>query len=441
MKTTLKGLMLGFAFVIPAFAQNPQFDQTNLFVKLEKGQKLPKSTLIRSSKNLFGDIYLVSTSDLNSLEKELNRNKNVKFTERNYFAGQRDIPQADYTKSFSGSFNYSNFNDPEVSKIWSFQDANRSGISVNKSYLSPLNTGKEEVIVAVVDTGVDYDHEDLKDVMWKNTQEIPDNGIDDDQNGYIDDVFGINTIDRDKNGVASGDPMASHAHGTHVAGTIAAKQNNNIGIAGIASMVKIMAIRTVPDASDETDLDIVESFLYAAKHGARIINCSFGKSHNEGAMIVKETIDHIGSEFGTLVVAAAGNDYGKDIDTDLVYPASFESDSLLVVASTMENGGLSWFSNIGRKNVDLSAPGSNIYSTVPGNGYANMSGTSMATPTTVGVAAEVLSHFPEMTPSELKNTLMDSVTEVEDFSDKMVTSGRVDLFNALELALTNATNP
>lgn len=441
MKTTLKGLLLGLTFILPAMAQNPKFDQTKLFVKVKKGQKLPQSKFINSSKNLFGDIYLVSTSNLSALENEMQLNESVNYTEKNFFAGDRVIPQANYNKSLGGGYFYASFNDPEVSKIWSFQDANRSGVSVNKSYLAPLNTGKTEVVVAVVDTGVDYNHEDLKDVMWVNKNEIPDNGIDDDGNGYIDDIYGINTIDRDERGVASGDPMASHAHGTHVAGTIGAKQNNNIGIAGIASTVKIMAIRTVPDASDETDVDVVESFLYAAKHGAKIINCSFGKTHNEGGMIVQETIEHIGSTFGTLVVAAAGNDYGKDIDTDLVYPASFESDYLMVVASTMESGGLSWFSNIGFKNVDVAAPGSNIYSTVPGNGYANMSGTSMATPTTVGVAAEVLSHFPNLSPIELKQTLMDSVTKVDDFSEKMATGGRVDLYNALMLALTNATNP
>lgn len=441
MKTTLKGLILGLFVAIPAMAQTPKVDYTQLFVKVNSGKKLPNSKFISKAKNLFGDVYLVSTSNLKELEKDLKKSSSIKYTERNYYAGDRTLPEIDNTKSFGAFYFNNSFNDPEVRKIWSFQDAEKSGVSVNKSYLAPLNTGKTEVIVAVVDTGVDYNHEDLKDVMWKNTNEIPNNGIDDDMNGYVDDVYGINTIDRDENGNASGDPMAGHAHGTHVSGTIAAKQNNNIGIAGIASTVKIMAIKTVPDASDETDVDVVESFLYAAKHGAKLINCSFGKTHNEGGMIVQETIDHIGQAYGTLVVAAAGNDYGKDIDTDLVYPASFESDYLMVVASTMENGALSWFSNIGFKNVDVAAPGSNIYSTVPNNSYANMSGTSMATPTTVGVAAEVLSHFPNLSPLELKQTLMDSVTKVEDFSEKMVTGGRVDLYNALMLALSNETNP
>ena len=250
-------------------------------------------------------------------------------------------------------------------------------------------------------------------------------------------MHGINTLKRRDDGSAYGNPMASHSHGTHVSGTIAAAQNNNVGIAGIASAVKIMAIRAVPNSSDETDLDVVESFLYAAKNGAKLINCSFGKSHNEGGMIVNETIDHIGKTFGVLIFAAAGNDYGRDIDSNKTYPASFESDYLLVVASTKKSGGLSWFSNIGEKSVDLAAPGSDVYSTVKDNKYANMSGTSMATPTAVGVAAEVLSHFPELGPLGLKKALMDSVTPVKKFQGKMVSPGRIDLFSSLQFTLEN----
>jgi thermitase len=270
--------------------------------------------------------------------------------------------------------------------------------------------------------------------MWKNENEIEGNGIDDDGNGYIDDIYGIDPLSDDT------DPMASHAHGTHVAGTIAAEQNNRTGIAGIASQVKIMAIRTVPDSSDETDADVVESFLYAAKHGARIINCSFGKRNNEGGMIVNETIDHIGKTYKTLVIAAAGNDYGRDIDSRLVYPASFPSDYLMVVASTTKSGGLSWFSNIGKKNVDVAAPGSGVYSTTPGNSYGNMSGTSMASPTTAGVAAEVLSHFPNLDAVSLKNVLIKSVTKVNSFKDKMVSGGRVDLHNTLQYTFKNLSD-
>ena len=418
-------------------ANEPNFDNTRLFVKLKEGSNLPQHKLIKSAKHLFGQNYLVSTTDAVLLESELKQDLRILRTEKNYFSGTKEFPKIDTSKSMEEIFNFGAFNDPRVGRVWAFNDANKNGVSVNKSYLSPLGVQKEDIIVAVVDTGVDYNHEDLSGVMWKNTAEIANNGIDDDNNGYVDDIFGIDTLTKDSQGNATGDPMASHAHGTHVAGTIAAKQNNNVGIAGIATKAKIMAIRTVPDNGDETDADVVESFLYAAKHGAKLINCSFGKKHNEGGMIVNETIDYIGKDYGVLVFAAAGNDYGRNIDTNRAYPASFKSDYLLVVASTTKRGRLSWFSNIGPKSVDVAAPGSDVYSTMPGNGYANMSGTSMATPTTVGVAAEVLSHFPELGPLQLKKAIMNGVTPVKSFTGKMVTGGRVDLFNSLQFILNN----
>lgn len=432
-------LVLTALLSLSAMAVTPKFDNTKLFVKIKNGATLPQSQLIKSVKHLFNNNYIVNTSNAIQLESLLEDSEVIISTEKNYFAGTRVLPseQLSNNKNDEMNFNFEAFNDPKVGRVWSFNSAEDKGVSVNKSYLTPLGIQKQEIIVAVVDTGVDYNHEDLKNIMWKNTGEIADNGIDDDGNGYIDDIFGINTLVKDANGNATGDPMASHAHGTHVSGTIAAEQNNLIGMAGIAAKARIMAIRTVPDSSDETDADIVESFLYAAKNGAKLINCSFGKSHNEGGNIVNETITHIGKTFGVLTFAAAGNDYGRDIDKKLTYPASFDSDYLLVVASTSKSGKLSYFSNIGKVNVDLAAPGSDVYSTVPGNRYSNMSGTSMATPTTVGVAAEVLSHFPSLTPLQLKKVLMGSVTKVGRFKKKMVSGGRVDLFNSLQFTLEN----
>lgn len=419
------------------FAETPRFETDKLFIKLAPGAKIPTSKLIKSVKPLFGQNYLVQTTDAVALETELKENKNIAATEKSYFAGKRELPQPKKDKVMPEMNYFEAFNDPKVSRVWSFKDIGGQGVSVNRAYMNPLGLVKDEVIVAVVDTGVDYNHEDLKNVMWVNSNEIPGNGIDDDNNGYIDDVHGIDTLNKDDEGNASGDPMASHAHGTHVAGTIAAEQNNHTGIAGIASNVKIMAIRAVPDSSDETDADVVESFLYAAKHGARIINCSFGKKHNEGGMIVNETIDHIGKTYGALVIAAAGNEYRSDNDVSPKYPASFPSDHLMVVASTNKSGGLSWFSNVGRKTVDVAAPGSGIYSTVPGNKYSNMSGTSMAAPTAAGVTAEVLSHFPELNGVNLKKVIMDSVVKHPKFKTKMVSGGKVNLYLALRHALNN----
>lgn len=429
-------LFIALALSFQTLASVPRFDNSKLFIKLVEGEEMPKNSLIQKSKHLFNNNYLVQTSDAVALQKSLKDSPEVVSTEKNYYAGERELPKKQFNKNNDFYF-FAAFNDPKVGRIWAFNSSESNGVSVNKSYLSPLGVKKSDIIVAVVDTGVDYKHEDLKNKMWKNLAEIEGNGIDDDGNGYIDDIFGIDTLNKDSDGNASGDPMASHAHGTHVAGTIGAEQNNNIGIAGISQTARIMAIRAVPDRSDETDADVVESFLYAAKHGAKLINCSFGKSHNEGGMIVNETITHIGETYGVLTFAAAGNEYERDIDSRPKYPASFDSDYLVTVASTAKSGRLSSFSNVGKESVDLAAPGSSVYSTYPRNRYGDMSGTSMATPTTVGVAAELWSHFPELSPLQIKSVLMKSVTKVPSFANKMVSGGRVDLYNSLLYTLEN----
>lgn len=419
------------------------YDDSRLFIELKDGAEMPKNEFIKNSKHLFNNIYSVNTSNLVKLEEELKGNSDVVRTQKNYKSETKVLPTAnkitkDFSKSFDFDFN-SPFNDPKNSKVWAFRSASKHGVSADDYYLTPLSREKVTNIVAVVDTGVDYKHEDLKDVMWVNEKEIANNGIDDDNNGYVDDVYGIDTLNRNSDGQANGNPMASHAHGTHVAGTIGATQNNNVGIAGISSAAEIMAIRTVPDRSDETDIDIVESFLYAAKHGAKLINCSFGKKVNEGGSIVNETITHIGKTYGILTVAAAGNDSSNN-DIKPKYPASFDSDYLLVIASTTSRGRMSYFSNYGKTTVDLAAPGSDVYSTVPGNGYESFSGTSMATPTTVGVASEVLAVFPDLSPLQLKKVLMESSTKVRRFKSKTVSGGRVDLLNAINYTLENYIN-
>jgi subtilisin family serine protease len=324
-----------------------------------------------------------------------------------------------------------------VAKLWAFNST--AGMNVNEGYDLVGTRTASEVIVAVVDTGVDHTHDDLKDIMWTNEKEIAGNSIDDDNNGYIDDIHGINTLVRDANGAATMNTMASHWHGTHVSGTIAATQNNGIGIAGVASNVKIMAIRTVPDDSDELDSDIVEAYLYAAKNGAKIINCSFGKAVNEGGMVVRDTINEIGKKYSVLVIASAGNDSSGPFswhnnDSSPKYPASFDSENLLVIASTTSSGGLSTFSNIGLKSVDVAAPGSNIYSTLNGNKYGMASGTSMASPNTSGVAAMVLGYFPNLSATELKSVLMKSVTPVAAFKTQIASGGRINMKVALQKA-------
>jgi thermitase len=433
-------------FMTVAEAAGPRFHPNHLFIKMKKGQTLVKSPLIKSSKKIFGQLFLIKTAHPEALAQSLESNGSVEYSQKDFYSEKSAMPKLEVLdattlmiKRFT-EFNYTSFNDPDASKLWAFNST--AGMNVSEAYDLLPNHAPKEIIVAVVDTGVDHNHEDLKDIMWTNENEIPENGVDDDNNGYIDDIHGINTLVRDAQGRATMNTMASHWHGTHVSGTIAATQNNGLGIAGVANNVKIMAIRTVPDDADELDSNIVEAYKYAAENGAKVINCSFGKSVNEGGMVVRDVINEIGKKHNTLVIASAGNDSmgpfnWHDNDVRPKYPASFDSENLLVIASTTSSGSLSTFSNVGKVSVDVASPGSNIYSTINGNKYGMASGTSMAAPNTSGVAAMVLGFYPELTAVELKNVLMKSTTKVAAFGDKVASGGRVNM----KAALAKAKNP
>ena len=426
-------IILTTFLLFSAHANNiKKYSPDRLIIKMKEGVTPPSLTNVIKVQHLFKSVYTIYSKNITKLEKELANNQDIIYIEKDYYGSRDKLEKREYLDFKSDSFNATNpFNDQYVNKQWTLLDSELNGISVKRAFLNRRTMPREEIIVAVVDTGVDFSHPDLP--IWSNENEIPDNGIDDDGNGYIDDIYGINTLVRDQNGNATMNTSDAHGHGTHVSGSIGAIQNNNIGVVGVASNVKIMGIRTVPNRSDELDVDVIEAFIYAAKNGAKIINCSFGKSHNEGGQAVSEAIEYIGKEFGVLVVAAAGNS-SRNIDTTPSYPASFTNDSLLVVASTSKYGGLSYFSNYGQKGVDVAAPGSGIYSTYPGNRYSSMSGTSMASPNTAGLAAEILSHFPNLTPFELKKIIMNSVTKIGSMTSRLVSGGRIDLEKSLVAA-------
>ncbi len=444
MKKLSAGFLLGFFAVMGlAHAENNRYHPNHLFIKMKAGETLVKSPLIKSSKKIFDGLYLVKTSDADKLAANIASTPAIQYVQKDFYSGKSAMPKHEVLDDAGllvnklKHFDFSaSFNDPEVGKLWAFNE--KAGLNVSGAYDALPAHAPKEIIVAVVDTGVDHTHEDLKDIMWTNEGEIAGNSIDDDNNGYIDDIHGINVLVRDAQGRATMNTMASHWHGTHVSGTIAATQNNGIGIAGVASNVKIMAIRTVPDDSDELDSDIVEAYLYAAKMGAKVINCSFGKAQNEGGMVVRDTINTI-SKNGVLVVISAGNDSSGPFswhnnDVDPKYPAAFDSANTLVIASTTSSGGLSSFSNIGPLTVDVASPGSNVYSTINGNKYSMASGTSMAAPNASGVAAMVMGYYPNLKNTSIKKVLMETVTKVPEFSGKIVSGGRLNLKLALQKA-------
>lgn len=490
------------------------------------------------------------------------------------------------------------------------QDDQIMGLSTNKAYAMLQGKKSKTVIVGVIDSGIDYEHEDIKDVMWTNEDEIAGNGKDDDKNGYIDDIHGWNFIggkgfnienetlemtriykegrDKFKNknlddvskedkaeflqfkkveskffdeterakseskGLASalanfeyvegvlkeefkldtiiiddviamktensvtqscidflvrlktnnidkkafldakkhydskinfqlnpdfnprkemGDDVYNgndknygnndvrgpgSDHGTHVAGIIGAKRNNNIGIDGIADNVKIISVRAVPDG-DERDKDIANAIRYCVDNGARVINMSFGKAYSPQKKMVDEAVQYA-MEKGVLLIHAAGND-AENNDVSDHFPSQTYLDGktkaniwLTVGASSLNTGAdlPGNFSNYGKKSVDFFAPGVDIYSLNPNNRYEFQSGTSMACPATTGVAALIMSYFPDLTALEVKDILIASVYNVSKlkvnapsegenaklvkFSKLCTTGGVVNAYKAVQLA-------
>lgn len=427
----------------PKLSSLSTVDQTRLLVKVRSGMRPPLSIYASSSNHLFGRYVVYQTQNLGALVQDLQNDPAVESVQYNYKWKNNNWPKLSpifpKNKSLVGSpTEPSPFNDPMSGQLWGLTGSEQ-GVNLYKHllYVKQNHIQKSPVIVAVVDTGVDITHEDLQGKIWVNKNEIPGNKIDDDNNGYVDDVNGIDTLARDAQGHATAHTHDGHGHGTHVSGTIAAVQNNGIGISGISSEAIIMPIRTVPADGDETDIDVAESFLYASKMGARIISCSFGKTAQETPGVVEDAIDEIGKKTQTLVIAAAGND-GVDIDRNLHFPASLKNETLLVVAAIKKGGSITYFSNFGAKSVDVAAPGAAILSLNPGNRYASWDGTSMATPHVSGVAAEILSIYPKLTALQLKEILMKSTRAQSTLSGITISGGIVDVDKARQLAATYA---
>lgn len=239
----------------------------------------------------------------------------------------------------------------------------------------------EGIVVAVVDTGVNYEHLGLSKNIWVNALEKNGKpGVDDDGNGFTDDVYGWDFYNYDNN------PADDHSHGSHVAGTVAG-YDKSINFYGVAKNAKIMSIKSHNKSGNGTEEAVVRSILYAADNGADVINCSWGGAPEAGerSELLLDAINYA-NEKGAVVVAAAGNE-SSDNDVTASYPANYQTDNLISVASIFKNGKLSYFSNYGANTVHIAAPGSNIYSVRYTGGYTHMSGTSMAAPFISGAAA------------------------------------------------------
>ena len=301
-------------------------------------------------------------------------------------------------------------NDPSLGSQWHLATINAAGAW---NYFSTGSTIK----IAIVDNAVDRTHQDLSGNLWVNPGEIAANGIDDDGDGYIDDINGYDVADNDNN---PNPPNATFDHGTHCAGIADAKTNNAIGIAGMGYSCKLMGVKsTANSASPSSVTNGYDGVVYAVSAGADVISMSWGGT---GSSATAQNVITWANSQGVVLVAAAGN---SNVNT-MFYPAGYTE--CIAVAATNSNDTKASFSNYGTW-VDISAPGNNIYSTLPGNAYGNMSGTSMACPLVAGLAGLMLSLNPLMTPTNVRNCIVNNATNINTQNPSYIGQlggGRID---------------
>ncbi len=294
--------------------------------------------------------------------------------------------------------------------------------------LTPLPGSAEPIVVAVIDTGIDYTHPDLAPNVFTNDLEANGTpGVDDDGNGFVDDIFGYDFVDND------GDPFDENFHGTAVAGVIGADSNNGFGIAGVADPfnVELLGVRALGADGSGTLDDVAAAVVYAVDTGADVINLSLG-----GGGFSLSLFDALAyaDANDVLVVAAAGN-AGQDNDLLPTFPASFGFDNIISVAATTSSNDLASFSNFGATSVDLGAPGANIVTTVPDGQFASISGTSFSSPLVAGVAAALLASLPASVANPTDTVidlLLDTVAPDADLQGNTVTGGILDFAAAAQ---------
>jgi len=395
------------------------FKQGEILVKVKAGssklsvESVGKKYSMGTKKHLNNQLDVVKFDskkyDLDEVLLNLNNDSNIEYAEPNYISKVSSSPSLE----------------PDFSKLWGLKNTTTKGKDIDVENAWKTTTGNPNLVVGVIDTGVDYNHKDLKSNIWINNKEIAGNGKDDDNDGYIDDYNGWDFA------YGTNDCFDDNSHGTHVSGIIAASANG-IGTVGIAPTVKIMPLKVADDQGDLYTSDVVSAIQYGISHGVKIFNCSFG-----GVDFSQTEYDAIKNSNALFVCAAGNGDAnGNGLNNDNAvknYPSSFDLVNIISVASMKSDGTLSTFSNYGAISVDIAAPGSDIYSTVPG-GYDYKSGTSMATPYVTGVAALVLSTNMNLTPIEVKNSIMKSTNKLP-ISVKKISSGAIaDAFGAMRIA-------
>ena len=391
-----------------------------------------------------GAMSLVRFDPSISVEEAARRAKSdprVEFAEPNFFYTPADtIPNDEQFGSLWGLKNTgSNFGSPGL-----------AGVDISATRAWDITRGSDNIVAAVIDTGVYLSHPDLAANAWVNQREIPGNNIDDDDNGFVDDVNGWNFV---ANNNKTFEDFNLDSHGTHVAGTIGAVGNNATGITGVAWHVKLMSLKFIGRQEDGriagTSADAVKAINYAIdmkKSGVnlRVINASWAGP--DGSNSLRKAINKAGKE-GILFVCAAGNggddNTQDDVDAGSVFPAGWASELSSVVSVTSINalGAVPGWANYGHTGVSVAAPGTSIVSTFPGTGYGADTGTSMSTPHVAGIAVLLWTHEPSLEPSDVKKRIISTAEPVLDLASRAESAGRANAYNALTNRIPPPASP
>ncbi len=407
-----------------------------------KIESVPGEYVVRLKQNLISTKSVRALSEnLNSYIKSTIPSQNIVVIKRPVFEMQesvlKNLGQNDLVDIIEPNFIYHvnrTSNDPMIDQLWGLKNfgqkdsggtAGVTGTDINIEKAWDIQTGSKKMIVAVIDTGVDNNHPDLKDNMWTNAAELNGKaGVDDDGNGVVDDIYGFNAI------TGTGDALDDQGHGSHCSGTIGAKGNDGKGIVGVNWDVSIMAVKFL-DKNGSGSLDnAIKAIDYATKMGAKVMSNSWG-----GGGFSQTLMDAIkkSEAAGAIFIAAAGNDSNNN-DATPSYPGSYAIDNIVSVAAIDNTGHIAGFSNYGKNSVHIGAPGVNIYSSTGGK-YDSWSGTSMATPHVSGVAALLWSNEPNLTAKDIKQRLLTTARPISGLRGKTRTGALVDAY----AALTNTT--
>ncbi len=357
--------------------------------------------------------------------KALSANPNVEIAEPNFIYHINRVP-----------------NDPMLGRLWGMNNTGAADSEGNKGVVGvdisavqawDIQTGSKNVVVAVIDTGILWNNPDLADNVWTNEIEAKGKaGVDDDNNGFIDDIHGYDFANN------KGDPMDDHGHGSHCSGTIGAKGNDGKGVVGVNWDVRIMGVKFL-DAGGSGNLEnALKAIDYATKMGAKIMSNSWGGGGYSETL--KQAIERSNAA-GALFVAAAGNESNNN-DSNPSYPASYQIPNVLSVAAVNNQGTMASFSNFGRTSVHVGAPGVNVVSTTTA-GYESWSGTSMAAPHVTGIAALVLANEPNITALELKARIIATAKPIAGLHGKVRSGGMANAFTALtnQMPAPDANDP